>query len=71
MAKRTEENKVKQFTAKVHKQHSSLTLTVPMGLCKMLEIVKGDILLFEVEPGDCAAVVGKLAIRGSEHGQKN
>lgn len=64
-------NKTLQFTARVHRQHTCLVITVPRGLCKQLEIVKGDILLFEVEPGEVAAVVGKLALRGVEHGRDN
>jgi len=69
MTNRISENKTMQYTARVHRQHNSLVVTVPKGLCSQLEIVKGDILLFEVETGDVAAVVGKLALRGSEHGR--
>lgn len=32
-----------------------------------LNIVKGDLLLFELDRGDDAAVVGKLSMRGSEN----
>jgi len=69
MAKRTEIGKTLQFTARVHRQHNSLVVTVPKGLCQQLEVCKGDILLFEVEPGEVAAVVGKLTLRGSESGR--
>jgi len=69
MTNRTSENKTMQFTARVHRQHNSLVVTVPKGLCNQLEIVKGDILLFEVETGDVAAVVGKLALRGVDSGR--
>ena len=58
-----------QYTARVHKQHTSLVVTVPKGLCIYLEISKGDMLLFEVEPGDVAAVVGKLTLRGPENAE--
>lgn len=67
MAKRTDNNQTKQFTARIHRQHSSLVITAPKGLCKILDWVKGDILLFEVEVGDSAAIVGKLSLRGSEN----
>lgn len=69
MSDEKEEKKTLQFTARVHRQHSSLVVTVPKGLCRQLEIVKSDILLFEVETGDAAAVVGKLKLRGSESGE--
>ena len=68
MTKRTSKQKTMQYTARIHRQHSSLVVTVPKGLCNQLQIVKGDMLLFEVEPGDVAAVVGKLKLRGSECG---
>ena len=58
-----------QFTARVHRQHNSLVVTVPKGLCKELQVVRGDLLLFEVEQGDVAAVVGKISLRGSENGK--
>ena len=41
---------------------------MPKGLCAELQIERGDLVLFEVEQGDVAAVVGKLALRGSESG---
>ncbi len=69
MTKRTDTIKTLQFTARVHRQHTSLVVTVPKGLCSELKIVKGDMLLFEVEPGEAAAVVGKLGLRGSESGR--
>jgi len=58
---------MKQFTARIHKQHSSLVITVPKGLCDILDLVKGDVLLFEVKVGDVAAIVGKANLRGSEN----
>lgn len=62
---------IKQFTARIHRQHSSLVITVPKGLCKILDWDKGDVLLFEVEIGDSAAIVGKSALRGDKnHGAK-
>lgn len=67
MCKRMNTNKTLQFTARVHRQHTSLVITVPKGLCNQLEIVKGDILLFELELGDVAAVVGKMALRGVDN----
>jgi len=69
MTKRTKHNKTLQYTSKVHRQHNSLVVTVPKALCQQLTIVKGDILLFEVESGDVAAVVGKIALRGIENGR--
>ena len=71
MTKRFIQGKTMQYTARVHKQHTSLVVTVPKGLCTHLQISRGDMLLFEVEPGDDAAVVGKLTLRGSESGQNN
>lgn len=67
MTKRTDTNSILQFTSKVHRQHSSLVITLPKGLCKQLEIIKGDVILFEVEPGEVAAVMGKISLRGSEN----
>jgi len=67
MTKRTETIITKQFTTRAHKQHSSLVITLPKGLCGMLEIVTGDHILFEVEPGGVAAVMGKVALRGLEN----
>ena len=55
---------MKQFTARIHKQHASLVITVPQGLCKILDWTKGDLLLFEVEIGDSAAIVGKSCLGG-------
>lgn len=71
MAKRTDTKKTLQFTARVHRQHTSLVITVPKGLCAQLGIVRGDLLLFEVEPGDVAAVVGKMALRGIDNERDN
>lgn len=71
MAKRMGNDKTMQFTAKVHRQHSSLTVTVPKGLCKLMEVEKGNILLFEIEKGDVAAIVGKLSLRGVNCGRDN
>ena len=67
MTKRTETNPTKQFTARIHRQHSSLVITVPKGLCKILDWDKGDILMFEVDDGDVAAVVGKSSLRGIDY----
>ena len=67
MTKRTIETRTFQFTSKVHRQHSSLVITVPKGLCEKLNISKGDIVLFEVEQGDVAAVMGKINLRGCEN----
>ena len=69
MTKRTKQTNSLQFTSKVHRQHASLKVTVPKGLCNLLGIHQGDLLLFELEQGDCAAVVGKLCMRGIEHGK--
>lgn len=69
MTKRTDKNTTKQFTSRIHKQHSSLVITVPKGLCEMLSWSRGDMLLFEAETGESAAIVGKLSLRGSEDGR--
>lgn len=66
MTNRTEDNRIKQFTARIHRQHSSLVITVPQGLCKMLGLGKGDVIIFEVEDGNVAAVVGKASLRGMD-----
>ena len=69
MTKRTDTNRPEQFTARIHKQHSSLVITVPKGLCKMLDWGRGDILLFEAETGGLVAVVGKSVFRVTENGR--
>lgn len=66
MAKRTDINQTKQYTSKVHRQHSSLVITLPKGICEQLEITKGDIVLFEVELGEVACIMGKITLRDSE-----
>lgn len=67
MTNRTDKNPNKQFTARIHKQHSSLVITVPKGLCEILNWSRGDVLLFQLENGHGAAVVGKLMLRGQEN----
>ena len=42
---------------------------MPKGLCKILDWDKGDVLMFEVDVGDVAAVVGKSSLRGIDHGR--
>lgn len=64
MTKRTVKTKVFQFTSKVHRQHSSLVITLPKGICEQLKISKGDIVLFEVEQGEVACIMGKITLRG-------
>jgi len=68
MTKRTVKLRVFQFTSKVHKQHASLVITLPKGVCNQLEIRAGDIVLFEVEPGEVACIMGKITLRGIENG---
>ena len=68
MTKRKNDVKTMQFTAKVHRQHTSLVVTFPKKLAEILEVEKGDIILFEVEPGDLAAVVGRMLLRGPKRG---
>lgn len=53
-------DRLKQFTAKVHRQHNSLVVTVPKGLCNLLHIKRGDILVFEHWDAKRTAKVGKL-----------
>jgi len=67
MTNRTVTSRVFQFTSKVHKQHASLVITLPKGICHQLEIRAGDIVLFEVEPGEVACIMGKITLRGSEN----
>lgn len=67
MAKRTIILKTFQFTSKVHRQHSSLVITLPKGICEKLNISKGDIVCFEVEPGQVACIMGKIKLRGPEN----
>lgn len=67
MTERTDIIQVKQFTSKVHRQHSSLVITLPKGICEQLEISKGDIVLFEVEQGEVACVMGKITLRGVDY----
>lgn len=69
MVKRTTRDKTKQYAVKVHRQHTSLVVTVPKGLCVELDISKGDMLLFEVEPGGVVAAVGKMTLKGPENGK--
>jgi len=69
MTKRTVISKTFQFTSKVHRQHSSLVVTLPKGICEKLQISSGDIVLFEVEEGDVHAIMGKILLRGSEDGR--
>lgn len=73
MAKRTSTDQTAQFTARVYRQHSSLIITLPKRLCEQLQIAKGSHVLFEVGPGDVAAVMGTIALRGSENvrGKRN
>lgn len=66
MTERTEISGTLQFTSKVFRQHSSLVITLPKGVCEQLGISKGDVVLFEVEQGEVAAVMGKIAMRGCE-----
>ena len=69
MSKRTDENKRLQFTARVHRQHSSLVVTIPKGICKELDIQRGDIAMFVTEPGVGAAVIVNINTRGYENGK--
>lgn len=67
MTIRTDTDEMLQFTAKVHRQHNSLTVTVPKGLCKLLGIAAGDILVFEHWGAKDKAVVGRLGSGGWYH----
>jgi len=58
---------MKQFTSRIHRQHNSLVITLPKGLCEILSWEKGDVILFEVEVGDVAAIVGKSSLRGIDY----
>lgn len=64
MTKRTDTGKRLQYTARAYRQHSSLVITVPKGLCTQLEIERGDIILFAVRPGDDVAVMETIHYRG-------
>lgn len=67
MAKRTSIDTTAQFTVRVHKQHNSLTVTVPKELCKLLGIVAGDILVFEHWGAKDKAIMGRLSSGGWYH----
>lgn len=71
MTKRTDNIITNQFTGRVHKQHNSLVITLPKGLCEVLNISKGQYILFEVVPGAVVAVMGKVALKGVEDGGNN
>lgn len=71
MAKRTDNKTEKQFTTRIHKQHSSLVITVPQGLCKMLNWSRGDVLLFETDEGCDIAIVGKTSLKVRENVRNN
>ena len=59
-------NMTMQYTARVHKQHTSLVITIPKGICREMDISRGDILLFEVFPGEHVMAVGKPQMRIKE-----
>jgi len=71
MTNRTEKDGTVQFTARVHRQHNSLTVTVPQGLCKILGIYAGDILVFEHWGAKDKAIVGTLRSGGWYHDRDN
>jgi len=60
MTKRAELNSTLQFTARVHRQHSSLVVTLPYKLCRLLDISRSDILVFEYLGRADAAMLYKL-----------
>lgn len=67
MTKRTSIDETAQFTARVHKQHNSLVVTVPKGLCDLMGIKQGDILVFEHLPVQDKAILGRLTSGGWYH----
>lgn len=67
MTERMDTDKTQQFTARVHRQHNSLVVIVPKGICNLLGITAGDILVFEHWDAKDKAVIGRLSSGGWYH----
>lgn len=64
MTDRTDTDGTEQFTARVHRQHNSLVITVPKRLCELQGVVAGSILVFECWSGSDKVLMGKLSPGG-------
>jgi len=59
-----------EVVKKVFKQHSSLAVVLPLCLRRLLNIQKGDYVLFQIEDdGDKRVTFSKLDLKGAEHGR--
>ena len=66
------------FICKVHRQHNSIVMTIPVNVCRALEIKAGDCVVLDLirtEPGYkfTKFVIGDLqnAKRAKHSGRKN
>ena len=57
----------KLFTSRVHKQHTSLVVTVPRGVCNGVGIERGSLLLWEVDKEGGKAMLSLVKSREDDH----
>lgn len=69
MAKRTALRKIEQFTVRVHRQHSSLVVTLPKRMCELLDVDKGDIVVFSTSWSARVLFLEKLVPRRERYGK--
>lgn len=71
MTKRLEIDKSEQFTARVHRQHSSLVITLPKRMCSLMAVDKGDIIVFVASWDPNLFFIEKLTPRGKPDAGNN
>lgn len=59
-----------EVVKRVYRQHNSLVLVLPLYLRRLLNIQKGDYVLFQIEDsGDKRITFSKLDLKGAGHGR--
>lgn len=66
MGKTKAKNDTVPYITRAHRQHSSLVTTIPKGVCVLLDIECGDILVFDVQCGKGYAEF-KIQLKGAKH----